>query len=116
MQGKHVEGIQAGKKEQLPLFTDGTIVYTDNSMGIYVKKLQGLMCELARLQDIRFTHINLLYFYILAVNHQKLKSYKYILTTIDLKRIKHFHINLTKHVQDLHNENYETLKEEIKTT
>ena len=62
---RKTEGIQVGKKEQLPLFTDGMIIYTDNSMGIYLKKLQGLMCELARLHDIRFTHVNLLYFYIL---------------------------------------------------
>ena len=62
---RKTEGIQVGKKEQLSLFTDGMIVYTDNSMGIYFKKLQGLMCELAGLQDIRFTQVNLLYFYIL---------------------------------------------------
>lgn len=103
---------KTGKKEQLSLFTDGMIGYVDNSMGIY-KTLLGLMCKLARLQDTRSTHKTLLYFYILAMSHQKLK-FKKISVIIALKRIKYLHINLTKQVQKLHNEKYKTLKKEIK--
>ena len=58
-------------------------------------------------------HINLLYFYICDESLERITR-KTTPFTIASKKIKYLGINLTKEVKDLYNENYRTLKKEIK--
>ena len=68
--------------------------------------------NIVKLQDIKLTHRNLLYFYILILRKQKDKET--IPFTIAMKRIKYLGINLLKETKDLYIEKYKTLMKEIK--
>lgn len=68
--------------------------------------------NLAKNQDIKFKHTNQLHFYILIINHLKIK--KIFSFAIPLQIIKYLRINQTKEVKDLYNENYKTLTNKIK--
>ena len=67
----------------------------------------------AGLRGTKETYKNQLHFYLLTTNMWKLKC-KTIPFTITPKKMKYLGINLTKHIQDLHAENYKMLLQEIR--
>ena len=68
---------------------------------------------LAKLQDTKSIHRNLLHFYILTEKSEsKIKGP--IPFTIAIKGIKYLGINLLKETKELYTENYKTLMKEIK--
>ena len=68
--------------------------------------------NLAKSQDTKLIHRNLLHFYTLATKDQKEKLGNN-LYTITTKRIKYMGINLPKEAEDLYSENYKMLMKEI---
>ena len=70
--------------------------------------------NLAKLQDTKLIHKNLLHSYTLTTKYQKEKLRKQSRCTIATKRIKYLEINLPKEAKYLYSENYKILMKEIK--
>ena len=69
--------------------------------------------DLAKSQDIKLTHRNLLYSYTLTMKNQK-EIKEAIPFTIATRRIKYLRIDLPKGTEDMYAENYKTLMKETK--
>ena len=69
--------------------------------------------NLAKFQDTKSIHRNLLHFYILTEKSES-KIKEPIPFTIAIKGIKYLGINLLKETKELYTENYKTLMKEIK--
>ena len=68
---KEIKGIQTGKEEvKLSLFADDMILYIENPKDA-TRKLQELIMNLIRLQDIKLIHRNQLHSYTLTMKDQK---------------------------------------------
>ena len=70
--------------------------------------------NLAKLQDTKFKHRNLLHPYTLMMKNLQEKLRKHPTFTIATKRIKYLGINLPRETKDLYAENNKTLMKEIK--
>ena len=70
---KEIKGIQIGTEEvKLSLFADDMILYIENPKDS-IKNYQSLSVNLAKLQDTKSIHRNLLHLYILTMKNQKEK-------------------------------------------
>jgi len=65
-----------------------------------------------KFQDTKSIYKNLLHFYTLIMNYQRLRKQSHL--KLHKKRMKYLCVNLTKEVKDLYAENYKTLVKEIK--
>ena len=70
--------------------------------------------NLAKLQDTKLMHRNLLHSYTLTMKDQKEQLRKQSHSPLQQKEQKCLGINLPKEVKDLYSENYKTLMKEIK--
>lgn len=91
------------------MLADDIIVYRENAQESE-KKIYGIN-QFSKVMKYKKTYKNQLYFYILAMSIQTPKveiQYHFQL----LKKMKNLYVNLTKHVQDMHAENYIILRKE----
>ena len=72
-QEKEIKGIQIGREEvKLSLFADDKIVYIENPK-VSTQKLLEMINEFSKIAGYRLIYRNLLHFYMLIMNYQKVK-------------------------------------------
>uniref|UniRef100_A0A8D2AJS4 RNA-directed DNA polymerase n=1 Tax=Sciurus vulgaris TaxID=55149 RepID=A0A8D2AJS4_SCIVU len=113
-QTKEIKGIRIGKEElKLSLFADDMIIYLEEP-GNSTRKLLELISEFSKVAGYKINgHKSNAFLYISDESSER-EVRKTTPFTVASKKIKYLGINLTKEVKDFYNENYRTLKKEIK--
>uniref|UniRef100_A0A8D2D0U0 RNA-directed DNA polymerase n=1 Tax=Sciurus vulgaris TaxID=55149 RepID=A0A8D2D0U0_SCIVU len=111
---KEIKGIRIGKEElKLSLFADDMIIHLEEP-GNSTRKLLELISEFSKVARYKINaHKSNAFLYISDESSERI-IWKTTPFTIASKKIKYSGINLTKKVKDLYNENYRTVKKEIK--
>ena len=113
-QTEAIKWIRNGKEElKLSLFTDDMIIYFEEPRNS-TRKLLELISEFSKVAGYKTNAHKSNAFFIHKWWIFRKKIRKTTPFTIASKKIKYLGINLTKEAKDLYNENYRTLKKEIK--